>query len=264
MNGSPVAGLVRGWVDLYTRGLPADARAARRDEIDDDLWCEHEEAVVLGRSARSLDADLALRLMFGIPSDISWRLTQPANKTTVGIEGINSMNTRTLGVVAIVAGLIFGTLFVLFIPFSHTVWTGRIGVFGVLGTLVGAIAFMAAAIGIAMRFQDRLGAIGGLGAALTALGALASMVGFIVPLVAGTAMLTFDLARTRVVSWTIPIVHLATSIVIIGLALAQPNVDDLGIRALFVGLLAPYLLTWIWMGVSLFRGVPAAGQASAG
>lgn len=26
MNGSPVAGLVRGWVRFYTRGLPAEVR----------------------------------------------------------------------------------------------------------------------------------------------------------------------------------------------------------------------------------------------
>ena len=75
MNGSPVAALVRGWVSLYIRGLPADARTARRDEIDDDLWCEHAEAAGLGRSARSLDADLFLRLLFGMPADVSWRLT---------------------------------------------------------------------------------------------------------------------------------------------------------------------------------------------
>jgi hypothetical protein len=36
MSRSPVAAVVRGWVDLYTRGLPADLRAARRDEVDDD------------------------------------------------------------------------------------------------------------------------------------------------------------------------------------------------------------------------------------
>ena len=37
MNGPGVTTLVRGWVELYTRGLPADVRAARRDEVDDDL-----------------------------------------------------------------------------------------------------------------------------------------------------------------------------------------------------------------------------------
>jgi len=264
MNSSPVAGLVRGWVKLYTRGLSADARAARRDEIDDDLWCEREEATATGRSARSLETDLALRLVFGIPSDISWRLAHRRAPDPAILEGSSSMGTRTLGALAIVAALTWGTLLVLFIPFSHSVWTGRIGAFGVLGTLVGAIAFMAVSIGFAMRFQDRIGAIGTVGVALTALGGLASMTGFIVPLVVGTAMLTFDLARIRFVSLVIPIIHLATTIATVGLVLAQANLDDLGIRALFGALLAPYLLTWIWMGVSLVRGVPAPSHAPGG
>jgi hypothetical protein len=174
------------------------------------------------------------------------------------------MDTRTLGALAIVSGLIFETLFVLFIPFSHAVWTGTGGVYALIGTSVGAIAFAAAALGLASRFDDRIGAIGGLGAMVALLGALASMVGFIVPLVLGTAMLTFDLARIRVVSWIVPIVHLTTTILTVGLALAQPNLDDLGIRALFVALLVPYLVTWIWMGVSLYRGVPAAEHAPGG
>ena len=74
MSGSPVAALVRGWVRLFHQRVCADPRAARRDEADDDLWCQHEEADAAGRTARSLDADLGLRLLFGIPSDITWRL----------------------------------------------------------------------------------------------------------------------------------------------------------------------------------------------
>jgi hypothetical protein len=264
MNGSPVAGLVRGWVRLYTHGMPAELRAARRDEIDDDMWCEHDEAATLGHSARSLDANLLLRLLFGMPADINWRLSYQLHSPAANLERSSSMDTRTLGTLAIVSGLIFGTLFVLFIPFSHAVWTGTLGVYALIGTIIGAIAFAAAAVGVASRFQDRIGAIGGLGAMVAAFGALVSMVGFIVPLVVGTAMLTFDLARIRVVSWVIPIVHMATTILIVGLAIAQPNLDDLGIRALFVALMVPYLLTWIWMGVSLFRGVPAAARAPSG
>jgi hypothetical protein len=66
----------------------------------------------------------------------------------------------------------------------------------------------------------------------------------------------------RVVSWVIPIVHLATTIVTVWLALAQPDLDDPGIRAAVVAVLAPYLLTWTWLGVTLFRGVPATGHAT--
>jgi hypothetical protein len=31
-------GIVRAWVRLYTLGLPADLKDARRDEINADLW----------------------------------------------------------------------------------------------------------------------------------------------------------------------------------------------------------------------------------
>jgi hypothetical protein len=263
MTGSPVAGLVRGWVRLYTRGLPADARTARRDEIDDDLWCEHDEAAALGRSARALGADLLLRLLFGMLADINWRLSYRVHAPGANLEG-SSVDTRTLGALALVSGLIFGTLFAFFIPFSHSVWTGSAGGYALIGTIVAVIAFSGTALGLASRFQDHIGPAGGLGALVTTLGAVMSMFGFIVPLVVGTAMLTFDLARIRVVSWVVPIVHLTTTILTVGLAIAQPNLDDLGIRALFVALLVPYLLTWLWMGVSLFRGVPAAGHAPGG
>jgi hypothetical protein len=264
MNRSPVAGLGRGWVSLYTRGLPAEVRAARRGEIDDDLWCEQAEAAAAGRSARSVDADRALRLMFGIPSDIGWRLSYPVQSPAADLEGSSSMDTRTLGALAIAAGLIFGTLFALFIPFSHGVWTGTFGAYPLIATIIGAIAFASAALGLASRFQDRIGVIGGVGAGLAAIGALASMGGFIVPLVAGTALLTYDLARMRVVSFVHPIVHLATTMLTLWLALAQPNLDEFAIRGLVVALLVPWLLSWIWMGVSLFRGVPASAHAPGG
>jgi hypothetical protein len=173
MNRSPVAGLVRGWVDLYTRGMPAPMRAARRDEIDDDLWCEHEEAAAIGRSGRSLGADLVLRLLLGMPADISWRLTYRERAASV-LERSPSMSTSILGVFAIVAGLTFGSLLILFVPIGETVWTGSIGIFGILGTFVGAIAFMAAALGLASRFQNRVSLVGALGALLVTVGALAS------------------------------------------------------------------------------------------
>ena len=105
MNGSPVATLVRGWVDLYTRGLPADLRDARRDEVADDLWCEQDEAAAAGRSARSLDADLFRRLLFGLPADVSWRLAYRRAPTAASLAKSSSMSTRTLGTLAIVAAL---------------------------------------------------------------------------------------------------------------------------------------------------------------
>ena len=264
MNGSPVAGLVRGWVSLYTRGLPADARAARRDELDDDLWCEHAEAAAAGRSARSRDTDLAMRLLFGIPSDISWRLTYRGQTPASSMEGDSSMNTRGLGVCAIVAGVSLGTLLILFIPIGEALWIGGNGVLGVVVSLVGAIAFAAASLGLAWRFHDRIGPLGGLGAIVTTLGAIMSLGVSVVPLMVGSAMLMWDLARIGVVSRLIPIVEFASAIAItVGLVVWQAGIGDTGSRALFVALFAPYLVTWFAIGVSLFRGLPQA-QATRG
>jgi hypothetical protein len=264
MNGSPVAALVRAWVRLYTRGLPAEVRAARRDEIDDDLWCEHEEAASLGRSGRSLDAELGLRLLFGMPADISWRLTYRGNAAPSSVETSPAMNTRTLGVLALVAGLSWGIMFVLFIPFGEALWTGELGVIGVFGSLIAAIAFSAAAIGLAGRFQDRVGLLGAIGAALVTLGAVMSLGVSLVPLLVGSAMLMWDLARIGVVSRFVPIVHLATTIVFaLGYVVGQPSIVDGASRALFVGLLVPYLMTWVAIGASLVRGVPLPRATSA-
>jgi hypothetical protein len=264
MNGSPIAAIIRGWVDLYTRGMPAEMRAARRDEVDDDLWCQHEEAVVLGRSARSLGTDLILRLLFGVPADLSWRLSYRGKTVGTSMERTSSMNTRDLGVCAIVAGLSFGILMILFIPIGEALWMGDYGLFGNLVSLVGAIAFVAAALGLAWRFHDRIGPLGGFGAIVTTLGAILSLGMSVVPLLVGSAMLMWDLARIGVVSWVIPIVQLASAIVLtVGLVVWQPGIGDTGNRALFVALFTPYLVTWVVIGVSLSRGVPQA-QATSG
>jgi hypothetical protein len=263
MNGSPVAALVRGWVDLYTRGMPRELRAARRDEVADDLWCEQEEAAATGRTARSLDADRAMRLMFGMPADISWRFAY-RGKSLAGLERSSSMSTRTLGALALVGGLIFAILFLFFIPYSHSVWTGSAGLYALLGTMMAVFAFSATALGLAWRFQDHIGPLGGLGAVVTTVGAIVSMVGSIVPLMVGSAMLMVALARIGVLSWVIPVVQLVSVIVAVPFAVAQPNLDDAGTRAFLVALLVPYMVTWLALGVQLLRGLPAAEHASGG
>jgi hypothetical protein len=265
MNGSPIAVLVRGWVDLYTRGMPAEVRAVRRDEVDDDLWCEHQEAAAAGRSARTLDADRVLRLVFGMPADISWRLTY-RRRAASGLDRSPSTGTSVLGVFAIVAGLTFESLMILFVPIGEAVWTGSIGIFGVLGTFVGAIAFMAAALGLAWLYQDRVGLVGALGAVSVTVGALASAGGsiVIVMLPVGSAMLTWDLGRRGVLSRLVSLTHVAAAIVLAaGLVVAHLDPGDAGNRALFAALFTPYLVTWVAIGASLIHGVPKPQTTSA-
>jgi hypothetical protein len=261
VNRSPIAVLVRGWVDLYTRSMPAEVRAARRDEVDDDLWCEHEEALATGRSARSLDADRVLRLLLGIPADVSWRLTYRGRAAATGIERSSSMSTSVLGVLAILAALSWGILGFVASSIGDSMWTRYAGL-TVTILIAGALAYLAVAFGLAVRFQDRVSPLGTAGAILVALGSFAAIAGLgvwlMAPLIIGTAMLMCDLARISVVSRLIPIVQ-GTIAILFTLGFLFPAVS----AVVWVFVFGPFWLTWVAIGVSLIRGVPQARVPSA-
>ena len=64
------ASLVRRWTWLYTCGLPAAVRDARRAEIESDLWeFFHDSDRPASVSAM---AHLVVRLLRGVPDDVSW------------------------------------------------------------------------------------------------------------------------------------------------------------------------------------------------
>jgi hypothetical protein len=261
MSGSPVTGLVRGWVRLYTSGLPAELRDARRDEVDDDLWCEHQEALATGHSARSLDADRVLRLLFGIPADVSWRRTYRGRAAATGIERSSSMSTSVLGVLAIGAALSWGTLGFVASSIGDAMWTRYAGL-TVTILIAGALAYLAVAFGLALRYQDRVSPVGTAGAMLVALGsfgAIAAVGGLLMaPLIIGTAMLMWDLARIGVVSRLIPIVQ-GTIAILFTLGFLFPAVSTV----VWVFVFGPFMLTWVAIGMSLMRGVPRAEAPSA-
>jgi uncharacterized membrane protein len=129
---------------------------------------------------------------------------------------------------------------------------------------VAAIAFSAAALGLAWRFQERVSPIGAVGAVLVTLGAVISLVGSIVVLAVGSAMLTWDLGRIGVLSRLLSVAHVAAAIFLAaGFVVAQLDPGDARGRAIFAALFAPYLLTWVAIGVSLLRGVPLPRATSA-
>jgi hypothetical protein len=264
MTGSPVAGLVRGWVGLYTRGLPADARAARRDEIDDDLWCEHAEAVAAGRPSRSLDADLFLRLLFGMPADVSWRLTFRAERATMSPPRSTSVDPRFIGSLAIIGGLAWEILMILSIPVGFDALVTEGGALAVAGFYAGVVAFPATALFLAWLFQDEVSLVGTFGALLVMLGTIIlGFSSFVLPLAVGSAMLTWRLARIGAVPRLIPVVQAATAIVFTVVLSVGLGPDGIQSRAVFAVLFTPYLLAWIAIGVSLIRGVTQA-QAKSG
>jgi hypothetical protein len=63
------AQLTRTWVAMYTAGLPDELACTRRDEIESDLWEQEMSGDVSNGEALA-------RLFFGMPADLSWRLTQ--------------------------------------------------------------------------------------------------------------------------------------------------------------------------------------------
>jgi hypothetical protein len=70
--------LALAWVRIYTRGLPAPVRDARRAEIESDLWEQRHEEQSRRRRAFATALDVLGRALRGVPSDLSWRLQQRA------------------------------------------------------------------------------------------------------------------------------------------------------------------------------------------
>jgi hypothetical protein len=67
-----VIAIVNGWVWLYTRGLLPGRQLSRREQIRSDIWEQREEALAAGYSVRAFAIQAYLRLIFGVPSDVSW------------------------------------------------------------------------------------------------------------------------------------------------------------------------------------------------
>jgi hypothetical protein len=88
--------LVRSWVAVYTRGLPASLRRERIDEIVSDLW-EHQRAAEVVANARSTTAvHVLLRLVVGVPSDIVWRLEAGVGGRTRREQGMKASPSLSL------------------------------------------------------------------------------------------------------------------------------------------------------------------------
>ena len=263
MNASPIAALVRAWVDLYTRGLSEPARAARRDEVDDDLWCQHEEAAAIGRRTASVNAEMFIRLLFGMPADVSWRMSKGAEGGPV-LHREPSTGDRMLGAMAVLGAVGWGIALT-----GYVVWGGEgawrtAGALMFITQLVGALGIAGAAIGIALS-HDRLvggmaGALGGVAGLFATMGAY--LLYLLVPLCTG--VMAWDLGRARVLSRPLAITHSVSGILTLPLLIALVAGVDVGLIGLeFLALMVPYLVSWVGIGVWLIRGVPASHDTNA-
>jgi hypothetical protein len=108
MNMTRTAPLVRRWVELYTRGLAAEFRDARRAEIESDLWAQAEEAEDVGRGSSSIEVEMLTRLALGMPADIGWRRSHrrgsvAANRKEIALREPRSHQVLTVIGVALAA-----------------------------------------------------------------------------------------------------------------------------------------------------------------
>jgi hypothetical protein len=78
----------RGWASLYTRGLHADLRAARRDELESDLWEHTHWSTAEGHRPGRIALEITERLVAGMAADLLWRFEH---------RGARRHTTRPLG-----------------------------------------------------------------------------------------------------------------------------------------------------------------------
>jgi len=254
MTASRSAGLVRRWVELYTRGLSADVGGRRTEEIEADLWSQFEEATLVGRSERSVSGEILVRLIAGAPADISWRLAHRAgDPLQSSVHTIATSGSLVLGGLAIAGGLSFGIGLVLLAV------TVALPLF--VAVSLGMIAMGIATAILVLRFQDRIngavglvGSVGSMGAILGAMGPWTMT--FLLPV--GSSAVVWNLALLGVLGRRLAAAHVLSAVAYLVLMAVIVTGTSPGIA--FV-LLLPYPITWVAIGASISRGRPATEPA---
>ena len=133
------ARVIRAWVAVYTRGLPAGLALDRQALIEADLWEEAEAAQWLGETSR-LARQRWSRWIRGLPADVTWRLEQQRRITKMPRRTdmrISKAQLAAIGVVTIlyvvmIAGLIASP--------SFREWAGMgVALFGLGLSVVGLL-----------------------------------------------------------------------------------------------------------------------------
>jgi hypothetical protein len=143
--------VVRGWVAVYTLGLPAAMRARRRDEVAADLADETVDAVRRGERS-GLRRRRLMRWVLGIPDDLAWRFMEApaaariirAGQPPIAWVPVSRWSLALLAIVAIGAA---GGLSIVAVPeltgqARADVWLG----WGRYGFAVGCVAVLVAVL----------------------------------------------------------------------------------------------------------------------
>ena len=270
MNAERSAALVRRWVALYTLGLPSEARRDRRDEIEDDLWCQTHEATTSGRTDRSLADEIVARFVLGIPADMSWRVEQGLfGRARPRPERSDAMNARTPATLALVGGASWLIFLAFALPLGILEGKYQGDPLPLLALFLGGTAAMVfATIGFVAAAQDMISIRI---ASLAVIGAMVVMVAvfgfpgifFGPPL--GSALLVWQLGRLGALpAWPSRAHFAAASIIVVGAAIGKASpLGQPGVVLILVAI-ALYAFTWMAIGWSLLRSRPAASDGIAG
>jgi hypothetical protein len=98
--------LTRSWTAVYTRGLPADVRAERREEIDCDLWHQQRLADLERQPVTGTAIEIIVRAVLGMPSDLLWRVEAGSSTTTTGRTSVNDTWIMRLGLAVVLIPLL--------------------------------------------------------------------------------------------------------------------------------------------------------------
>jgi hypothetical protein len=266
MSAERSARWVRRWVAVYTRGLPAEVRRDRRDEIEDDLWAQMHEGETSGRTDRSLAGEIVTRLLFGIPADISWRVEQRGpDPKRVPPDLDPTLGIRFTALFAVLGGVGWVVWPIPQAVYGDAGWSeGGVPWLLFISVVLGTWALAAAMLGLVIGFQEwiRGGAafIGVLGATVGAYSVF-GLFGGIVALLVGSAVLVWELGRAGVLSVRQSRAHAATAVIwVVTIVLIFANIATFNGNAIGAALAAlfllPYGFSWIAIGWSLRRGAP--------
>jgi hypothetical protein len=271
MSADRAAGWVRRWVGIYTHGLPAEIRQERRDEIDDDLCSQMRDAAGSARTDNSLTGEIVIRLVFGIPADLSWRLEQRhVADSHVAPERSSTMGTRASAVLAILGGIGWVTW-----PIPQALvgrdWPANDPAMSWLlfvSVVLGAWVLAGAMIGLVVTFQDRLRGVaaflGSLGAAVGAISVFGPFAG-VVAIPIGSAALMWDLRRAGVLGTLLARAHVAAAMLflvpLVALFANPALIDHPETAVPLLALDMPYGFSWIAISWSLRHGAPMPEQS---
>ncbi|MDQ4042418.1 MAG: hypothetical protein M3118_01195 [Actinomycetota bacterium] len=144
--------LARAWVSLYTRGLRAETRDARRAEIESDLWEYRHD--ISANGSKGLAASVLGRVLAGVPADISWSIEEYGSA-----RGASSMDDRSDGQMKLQKAIILGISVV-------AVTTAMVMITGLptaTSALLGGLGVLAMVGLINVLVRSPIGAVSGVG-----------------------------------------------------------------------------------------------------